>query len=191
MTEKNDGEQTPAEGSGDSVVIDGVNYKISGEFSDDVIPEGFGKADFEYKGNAYQGIMFDKGYLGMYYMINDAGEGKFFIYDSNRDSFYYKEANLTIGEVSSIPAYQYAGSEEKEIVKIETEDGEQGNGTSDFYILYGMDASGVTCWYQYDVLQGTYQRFNEEGLVASEKTEDYEALSKSYKRKDSKSLQNP
>lgn len=210
MTEKNDGEQTPAEGSGDSVVIDGVNYKISGEFSDDVIPEGFGKADFEYKGNAYQGIMFDKGYLGMYYLINDAGEGKFFIYDANRDSFYpyvrltsgehyvilmtvpngvippdnYKEANLTIGEVSSIPAYQYAGSEEKEIVKIETEDGEQGNGASDFYILYGMDASGVTCWYQYDVLQGTYQRFNEEGLVASEKTEDYEALSKSYKELD-------
>lgn len=210
MTENNESAQAPVEGSGDSVVIDGVNYKISGEFSDDVIPEGFGKADFEYKGNPYQGIMFDKGYLGMYYLVNDAGEGKFFIYDANRDSFYpyvrlesgehyiilmtvpngvippdhYEAANLTIGEVSSIPAYQYAGSEDKEIVKFETEDGEQSSGTSDFYILYGMDASGVTCWYQYDVLQGTYQRFNEEALVSSEKTEDYEALSKSYKELD-------
>ncbi len=38
----------------------------------------------------------------------------------------------------------------------------------------------MTCWYQYNTLQGTYQRFNEEALSAPDVPEDYEELSKSY-----------
>ena len=200
--------ETPSESVGDNqVIIDNVIYTISSTISDDVIPEGFSRADFEYKGVPYQGIMFDSGYLGMYYLVNEAGEGKFFIYDTNRDRFYpfvklqsgdhfiilmvvpngvippdnYEETTLTIGEVPNISAYQYAGGEDKEIVKIEDESGETtSNDTSDFYIFYGMDATGISCWYQYDVKQGTYQRFNEEAVTAGSPSEDYEALSKSY-----------
>lgn len=201
----------PVSGDPSAVVIDGVNYTISSTISDDVIPEGFSRADFEYKGAPYQGIMFDSGYLGMYYLVNEAGEGKFFIYDANRDRFYpyvrlqngehfiilmvvpngvippdnYEETTLTIGEVSNISAYQYAGDEDKEIVKIEDENGEiTSNGTSDFYIFYGMDATGISCWYQYDIKQGTYQRFNEEAVSSGNTKEEYESLSKSYKELD-------
>lgn len=201
----------PVSGDPSAVVIDGVNYTISSTISDDVIPEGFSRADFEYKGAPYQGIMFDSGYLGMYYLVNEAGEGKFFIYDTNRDRFYpyvrlqngehfiilmvvpngvippdnYEETTLTIGDVSNISAYQYAGDEDKEIVKVEDENGEiTSNGTSDFYIFYGMDATGISCWYQYDIKQGTYQRFNEEAVSSGDTKEEYEALSKSYKELD-------
>ena len=201
----------PVSGDPSAVVIDGVNYTISSTISDDVIPEGFSRADFEYKGAPYQGIMFDSGYLGMYYLVNEAGEGKFFIYDANRDRFYpyvrlqngehfiilmvvpngvippdnYEETTLTIGEVSNISAYQYAGDEDKEIVKVEDENGEiTSNGTSDFYIFYGMDATGISCWYQYDIKQGTYQRFNEEAVSSGNTKEEYESLSKSYKELD-------
>lgn len=201
----------PVSGDPSAVVIDGVNYTISSTISDDVIPEGFSRADFEYKGAPYQGIMFDSGYLGMYYLVNETGEGKFFIYDTNRDRFYpyvrlqngehfiilmvvpngvippdnYEETTLTIGDVSNISAYQYAGDEDKEIVKVEDENGEiTSNGTSDFYIFYGMDATGISCWYQYDIKQGTYQRFNEEAVSSGDTKEEYEALSKSYKELD-------
>ena len=202
-----DSSETPTVSDPDAIVIGGVNYKISQDFTEEEIPEGFSKADFEYKGNAYQGIMFDQGYLGMYYLVNDAGEGKFFIYDANRDKFYpyvrlssgehfiilitvpngvippdnYKEIELTLKENVTVPAYQYTGGEDKEIVKIDTEEESVAIiDSADFYLFYGMDATGVTCWYQYDTLQGTYQRFNEEALSAPDVPEDYEELSKSY-----------
>lgn len=205
-----DGAQdVPAGGSG-MIVIDGVNYAISEEFTDADIPEGFSRADFEYKGDPHQGVIFDSGHLGMYYLASDAGEKKFFIYDADRDKFYpfvrlssgdhfivlmvvpngvippdrYEEKTLQI-EGASIPAYQYAGDEDKEIVKTETENGEMvDSGVSDFYIFYGMDATGVSCWYQYDIMQGTYQRFNEEAAGSASPTEDYESLAKSYKELD-------
>ena len=78
----------PVNTNPNAVVIDGVNYTISSTISDDVIPEGFSRANFEYKGAPFEGIMFDSGYLGMYYLVNESGEGKFFIYDTNRDRFY-------------------------------------------------------------------------------------------------------
>lgn len=208
-------EQTPEQTTGtesaagsDAIVIDGVNYKISQDFTDEEIPEGFSKANFEFKGSPYQGIMFDKGYLGMYYLVSDTGEGKFFIYDANRDKFYpyvrlssgehfiilitvpngvippdnYEETTLSIGEEVSVPAYRYTGGAQKEIVKTEGEEsGAASIDSSDFYIFYGMDDTGITCWYQYDTVQGTYQRFNEEALSSEDVPQDYEELSKSYK----------
>lgn len=201
----------PVNTNPNAVVIDGVNYTISSTISDDVIPEGFSRANFEYKGAPFEGIMFDSGYLGMYYLVNESGEGKFFIYDTNRDRFYpyvrlqngehfiilmvvpngvippdnYEETTLTIGDVSNISAYQYAGDDDKEIVKVENEDGEiSSNGTSDFYIFYGMDATGISCWYQYDIKQGTYQRFNEEAAANGDAKEELESLTKSYKELD-------
>lgn len=193
--------------SGESITIDGTAYKISEDFSDEDIPEGFKRAPFEYKGVPYGGIVFEDGHLGMYYMVNDAGEGRFFVYDADRDKFYpyvrlssgehfiilmvvpnavippdhYEETTLTIGDVTGIMAYQYAGDEDAEIVKIETEEGEvTEGGQSDFYIFYGMDSTGTSGWYQYDVKQGTYQRFNEEAMSSKETSEDYETLNKSY-----------
>lgn len=209
--QETDGTQNdPAVTGAETIVIDGVNYAISEAFTDEDIPEGFSRADFEYKGAPHQGIIFDSGHLGMYYLSNDAGESKFFIYDADRDKFYpyvrlssgehfivlmvvpngvippdnYEETTLAIKEGVNIAAYQYAGDEDTEIVKLETEDGEVSDGISDFYIFYGMDATGVSCWYQYDVKQGTYQRFNEAATGSSGPTESYETLAKSYQELD-------
>ena len=94
----------------------------------------------------------------------------------------YKEEPLVLENGVSVPAYQYAGDEDTEIVKSENGDGELvSGGQSDFYIFYGMDATGVTCWYQYDSLQKTYQRFNEEAVSSEDASEDYETLANSYK----------
>lgn len=205
--EGNTGDTDTQYTSGDSIIIDGTAYKISEGFTDDQIPEGFKRAPFEYKGSPYEGIVFEDGHLGMYYMVNDAGEGRFFVYDADRDKFYpyvrlssgdhfiilmvvpnavippdnYEETTLTIGDVSGIMAYQYTGGEDAEIVKVETEEGKAADvGQLDFYIFYGMDSTGVSGWYQYDVKQGTYQRFNEDALSSGKPSEDYESLTKSY-----------
>lgn len=202
----NDSPDTPP-ADGEGITIDGTAYKIAETFSDEDIPEGFKRAPFEYKGVPHEGIVFEDGHLGMYYMVNDAGEGRFFVYDADRDKFYpyvrlssgehfiilmvvpnavippdhYEETTLTIGDVSGIMAYQYTGGEDKEIVKVETEEGEVAQGAqSDFYIFYGMDNTGTSGWYQYDQKQGTYQRLNEEVMSSGEVSGDYESLNKSY-----------
>ncbi len=191
-----------------SISIDGVTYKISEDFTDDKIPEGFSRADFAYKGAPYPGIMYDYGHLGMFYLISDAGEGRFFVYDVDRDRFYpyvrlqngehyiilmavpngvippehYEEKTLTMEDGINLPAYQYIGGEDEEIVK--TEEGEETTGVAsrlDFYLFYAMDETGAPCWYQYDVKQKTYQRYNVAAAAVSDTPEDYEALAKSYR----------
>ncbi|MBO5303464.1 MAG: cadherin-like beta sandwich domain-containing protein [Lachnospiraceae bacterium] len=186
------------------IMIDGVGYTISEDFSEEQIPENFTRTDFEYKGAPYQGVIFDYGHLGMYYLVNSAGEGKFFIYDADRDKFYpyvrlnsgehfiilmvvpngaippadYEETTLTLADSTVVPAYKFAGEVEQEILNFETT--EAGVAGSDFFIFYGMDATGVSGWYQYDTKQGTYQRFNEEYRGETDSGEDYDSLLASY-----------
>lgn len=194
----------------DAIIIDGVNYKISEDFSDELIPEGFSRADFEYKGVPHQGLVFEFGHLGMYYLVNDAGEGKFFVYDADRDKFYpyarmangehfivlmvvpngvlppehYEEAALELEDGTAVSAYRYAGTEDDEIVVAVDQEAEGLIGGSDFYIFYAMDDTGVPGWYQYDAKQKTYQRFNTEILPSEDSAENYEVLLASYNELD-------
>lgn len=204
-------EDTGTEGSGDAIEIDGVIYKISEEFTDEDIPEGFSRADFEYKGKPYKGISFDHGHLGMYYLADEAGACKFFVYDADRDKFYpyvrlssgdhyiilmvvpnaaippdnYKEATVAIGDWATVSAYQFTGAADKEIVKFDNPEEEAAyNAESDFYLFYGMDDTGVSGWYQYDVKQGTYQRFNQDAIIPADTGQNYDMLLKSYNELD-------
>lgn len=200
--QKDTSEGTAANAADDgNIVMDGVNYKISNDFADADIPKDFSRADFEYKGVAYKGVMFDYGLMGMYYLESDAGEKKFFAYDAYRDRFYpyvrldngehfiiltgvpngaippddYEKATLTFEDGVSVEAYRYAG-EDKEIVDLSLVETEQ----AAFYIFYAMDNTGVAGWYQYDAAQKTYQRLNGELLASADTGENYDLLLNSY-----------
>ncbi len=220
-SDKPEGDNTPAEtetpgkgaetqASDGTIEIDGAAYHISEEFTDEDIPEGFSRADFEYKGKPYKGISFDHGHLGMYYLSNEAGESRFFVYDADRDKFYpyvrlstgehyiilmvvpnaaippdnYKESTVEIGG-TTVSAYQFAGAADKEIVKFDNPEEEEAyNAESAFYLFYGMDDTGVSGWYQYDAKQGTYQRFNQDAIIPTDTGQNYEMLLKSYNELD-------
>lgn len=209
--EDTSGEDGTPDASGDGIVIDGAAYQISEEFKDEDIPADFERADFEYKGKPYKGISFRHGHLGMYYLSNEAGESKFFVYDADRDKFYpyvrlnsgdhyiilmvvpnaaippdnYKEATVAIGDWAAVSAYQFAGPADKEIVKFDNPEEEAAyNAESDFYLFYGMDDTGVSGWYQYDAKQGTYQRFNQDAIIPADTGQNYDMLLKSYNELD-------
>lgn len=200
--QKDTSEGTAANATNDgNIVMDGVSYKISNDFADADIPKDFSRADFEYKGAAYKGVMFDYGLMGMYYLESDTGEKKFFAYDAYRDRFYpyvrldngehfiiltgvpngaippdnYEKATLTFEDGGSVEAYQYAG-EDKEIVDLSVAETEQ----AAFYIFYAMDNTGVAGWYQYDAAQKTYQRLNGELMASADTGENYDLLLNSY-----------
>ena len=216
----NDSSQTVTTGieaTGDEAIeYEGETYHIADEFPDSVIPEDFKRSHFEYHGTQHTGVVYVNGHLGMYYLVNSAGEGRFFIYDADRDEFFpyvrwngadsyiivmvtpngavppdkYEKTYLTLKDGLRIPVFCYTGGEEQEIQNftgIESAQGEQAeragtieNGMSDYCLVYAMNKDGVATWYQFDSLQGTYQRFNAEALTTTDPQDNYEVLLESY-----------
>ena len=200
-------EETPeqAENAGETVTVSGTPYQIADDFTAEDIPADFAEGTINYHGTDYKGVSFEKGSLGLLWMkaadAADAG-GEFFVYDGTRDTCYpfvklshgekyviallapvdftmpenYVQTELAAGDAGTITAYQTA-QEETELV-------------SDFYMFYAASSDGTEGWYQYDGLEGTYQRANSIGVQQDEEAaddaditylqEEYDALSQRY-----------
>lgn len=189
-------EETPEENTVSSgIVVNEVAYNISEDFTEDEIPEDFSTTTINYQGIDYKGVAFDKGNVVMLYLVPEEGEeeGKFFVYDSNRGSLYsyvrisygeryliallppqetvipatYAEAQLDLEETGVITAYQ-------EVTEEET--------ISEFFLFYAINSDGTEGWYQYDSLEGTFQRLNGELEAEEEETDttDLEYLQNQY-----------
>ena len=100
-------------------------------------------------------------------------KGRFFVYDETRDTVYpfvrfangekyviallapvdfvipedYLQTSLAVDEENTVTAYQKVQEEDSEVV-------------SAFYVFYGLNQDGTENWYQYDSLEGTYQRLS-------------------------------
>lgn len=186
----------------EAIVVNGVSYQISENFSEEDIPVDFAESEINYHGNQYKGVSYTKGSLNLLWMVSQNTEGKFFVYDETRDNVYpftrfangekyvialaapvdftmpetYLQTSLAVDEENSIIAYQRAAEDESEIV-------------SEFYLFYGVNHEGTENWYQYDALEGTYQRLSvaitEEGDSTSSEDmaylqEEYTTLSEKY-----------
>ena len=200
-------EETPeqTEYAGETVTVSGTPYQIADDFTAEDIPADFAEGTINYHGTDYKGVSFEKGALGLLWMKTadaaDAGGG-FFVYDGTRDTCYpfvklshgekyviallapvdftmpenYVQTELAVGDAGTITAYQTA-QEETELV-------------SDFYMFYAASSDGTEGWYQYDGLEGTYQRANAVGVQQDEEAaddtditylqEEYDALSQRY-----------
>ena len=54
--------------------------------------------------------------------------------------------------------------------------------TSDFYLMYCMNDEGETGWYQYDSVEGTYQRYSAQNMANQSLTEKYDEAMKNIKK---------
>ena len=206
--ETNDQEEETSESTevtSEAFVINGISYEIAEDFTEEDIPTDFTESTVSYHGNDFKGVSFSKGAVNMLWMKQtdaEDAEGRFFIYDESRDGLYsfvkmgndtryaiailapadatmpetYVQTSLMVDDVNSITAYQKTFEEETE-------------GVSDFYIFYGINHDGIEGWYQYDALEGTYQRLataitTEEDAASSSDMEylqgEYEELSEKY-----------
>lgn len=187
--------------TGQGLSINDVAYEISENFTQEDIPANFAENTITYHGNAYKGVSYDKGGLNMLWLVTSDAEGRFFIYDEARDALYpfvrigsdemyvialmppvdyaipenYMQTSIPVNGTDSITAYQEAVSEETDAVP-------------EFYVFYAQNQAGAVGWYQYDVMEGTYQRLKE--IIAAEEKvagsdmeslqEEYDALSQKY-----------
>lgn len=192
----------------DGIQVNGLTYRISENFAQEDIPADFTEGTVYYHQNTYSGVSFTKGLLNLLWMLPEDGadtensRGRFFVYDETRDSVYpfvkftngekyvialsapvdftmsdtYQQTSLILTDTDSVTAYQKISEDESEIA-------------SEFYVFYGVNHEGTEGWYQYDALEGTYQRFSgkmtDEGAEESNTAlaalqEDYNALLQQY-----------
>lgn len=199
-SEPEDKSETGTEESQETITVNGTAYQISEDFSEEDIPEDFTENTIKYHGKEYHGVSYMKGSFNLLWMTPQSGgeengkKGKFFIYDETRDHVYpfvrltngekyvivlaapvdfvmpetYVQTSLVLDEENTITAYQKMEEEESEIV-------------SEFYVFYAVNHEGTENWYQYDSLEGTYQRLAT-ALTATEEiySEDVTSLQESY-----------
>lgn len=189
-----------ADPTGETITIDGAAYQVAEDFGEDIIPIDFSENTINYHGTDYRGVKYNNGAVLMLYMVPvDTAEatGKFFVYDGTRDIFYpfakisnneryviallppvdvtmpndYLQMNIVVGEGTGelITVYQKDNLEESEM-------------ESAFFLFYGVNQTGAESWYQYDGLDGTYQRTDMEETETgyNELLEEYESLSEKY-----------
>ena len=200
-SEQKEEETGQVEATEQGLSINGVAYEISEKFTQEDIPASFAENTITYHGNAYKGVSYDKGGLNMLWLVPSDAEGRFFIYDEARDALYpfvrigsdemhvialmppvdyvmpenYMQTSIPVNETDSITAYQEAVSEETDAVP-------------EFYVFYAQNQAGAVGWYQYDVMEGTYQRLKEtiateENVAGSDMEslqEEYDALSQKF-----------
>ncbi|WP_435082630.1 cohesin domain-containing protein [Ohessyouella blattaphilus] len=150
---------------GQSVEVGGVSYTLVQEFEESQVPEGFVATDVTYKDAQVKGAKQEAGSVELLYLMSSAGEGSFFVYDSEDASFspfeqiflrsdfyiilldeeakglpsYYKETKMTING-KDFPAWQNTKS-------------------PDFFAVSAASSTGEKGVYSYDSVGGTYQRF--------------------------------
>lgn len=189
------------------VTVNGAAYEISEKFAAEDIPADFQENTINYHGMSYKGVSYTKGSLNLLWMTpqnppeGQKAAGSFFVYDETRDTVYpfvrfangenyviallapvdaaipeqYMQTSFSVDETHTITAYQQAAESESEIV-------------SAFYIFYGVNHEGTENWYQYDSLEGTYQRLSTDFAGAGEVQtaelqelqEEYAALAEQY-----------
>ena len=148
---------------------DGIEYTISETVPEEQLPTDCSKTDVSYGGQTVEGAIWQPGGLTLLYAKKTDGEGSFFIYDSEKNSFQtfvqimgienhyivpvapqesvpggFTEEDLQWNN-SYLPAYQTAKGDP--------------DLADAFYLLYTYNNEGNTGFYLYDVVEGSFQRY--------------------------------
>lgn len=162
-------------GGGGSIEIDGQSYTVSTEIPDVLIPEGFVKADMTYNGQTYAATKQETGSVYAVYLANAEGEEDFFLYDPDTDAFSQFE-QISISDSRYIVLLDESGSEALPsnlqettmTVNGKTFPAWQNVDASAYYVVYALNSDGEKGYYQYDTLDGTYQRYTPETVDDTE-----------------------
>ncbi len=187
--------EPPAEKSDGAVMVDGVSYQISENFTAEDIPADFEEAAVGYHGSEHKGVNYSRGAVSMLYLKPEGDEsaaGKFYIYDEAGDAFY-AFVKFGAGE-KYVFALPLVANEELQAVCAQNPVQIEGAGSiaayqenEEFYIFYAMNQDGYGGWYRYDSVEGTHQRFTRltgvqdvEEEAAAEETVEMEYLRQEY-----------
>lgn len=176
ITEEDGASSTESSGNGPQVEVNGVQYTITGGFSEALIPTGFTKGETQYEGTSCEVVTQEaSGQTAFYLTAADSGESDFFLYDNENGAFSpFEQVELSQdryivllqddGSVSLPSAYQ----ETTLTLNGKEFPAWQNTDNADYYVVYALNADGQKGLYQYDTVDGTYQRYVENTAASSE-----------------------
>lgn len=173
--ENGDGGSTGA-ANGPQVEIDGVQYIVTNDFSDAIVPQGFTRGEMTLEGQVCQVVTQPVSNMSAFYLTPSAGgEAELFLYDGDKGAFLPFEMVSISADRYIIPLRDDGSvnlpKQYKETVL--TLNGKefpvwQDVDKADYYVLYALNADGQREMYQYDTVDKTYQRYVEHTAAAKE-----------------------
>lgn len=155
-----------------SVLIDGVTYTIREDFAKKDIPTGFEQTNVTYEGKEYLGAAHSRYALSLLYLENETAGKSFYIYD---ETGFYPFLQLKISEIRKITPVRMTQEDvmpqgmTKATLMLKKRTFDAWN-TEDkeCYIFPAVTDDGERRLYQYDVEEGTIQRYFERETVETE-----------------------
>lgn len=164
-------------GAGPAVAVNGVNYTLTNDFEDVLIPESFVRSSFTFEGQECQALKQEASGLYMAYLVDAAGEGAMFLYNPDNGQFSACE-KVRISDTSEVILMQFAPREQLPETYKKTEfelngivfPAWQNPAQPEYFVVNAVNTSGYQGYYQYDSGDGTYQKFVLQKTAADEKT---------------------
>lgn len=148
------------------VEVNGEIYSLTDNFSDADIPSGYTRTTMSLDGRDRQMVVNESGSIYLGYLLDAAGIGDFYMYNSENATFVpYEEISISdttsiivLSDTSKVnlPKSYQQGELTLNDKKFPVWHDADNEG---YYILYAMNNSGETGYYQYDSVENTYQRF--------------------------------
>lgn len=165
---------TASSASDMQVEVNGVSYTLTDNFADIDIPAGYARTQISLDGQERQMVTNSASGVVLGYLVDAGGTGDFYLYNEENATFSpYEE--VYISDTTSIIVLSDASKVKLPSTYVEitlTLNGKefpawQDSVNAGYYIIYAINNSGDTGYYQYDSTEGTYQRF-----LVQEQTEE-------------------
>ena len=173
-------QDTASAASGGSVDINGISYSFSGDFSDALVPEGFTKTEMSYEGQNYPAAIQESSGKYIVYLKNPEGAEDFFLYDPDNGIFspFYQISISTdrfIILLSEDMSKELPTNLQKTSLMIEGKEfpAWQNIDNAEYYVVYALNSDGKKGFYQYDTIDGTYQRYTVEKEVEEKESSSF------------------
>lgn len=173
-----------------TAIVNETTYYVAESFDEGGLPEGFEADSYTYKGTEVMaGRALEKELL-ILYLQDEGGNGGFYIYDENSDSFTeFVEVQAAARTIIIVPLDEDvkvpAGFVENSI----SIDGYkvsgwtwEGDAEQRYCIFYGMNWKGEKNFYRYDLetSEKTLQRYFEDPAISAVSTGDYVEVAEKY-----------
>lgn len=200
VTKAEGGETTPGGSNGAdvsaefgdaAVTVNGTEYKVAASFDESALPEGFEASTYDYKGTE---VMAGKGLekdLTLLYLQDAGGNGGFYIYNAEADSWSQFVSVETSSKAIVIVPLDAGitvpeGFEERQIdidgIRV-TGWVPKSEGDPQYCLFYAMNWNGEKNFYRYDLTEKTIQRYYASGVSMdsyNKMKEDYNSLVRDY-----------
>lgn len=148
----------------DSITIGGNKYTIDSGYSSDIIPSGFNADVVSYNGKDVLAAVSTKYNVTLFYLVDDNGEGRFYMYDSADKSFFPYTAiesgahRYILADASGSDERPAGCSEGQITINGVTFDAFVSDSNGDYAYFYAIGDTGIPGWYCYDKFENTVQR---------------------------------